>query len=157
MRKAENRAQKAPVVQLDQSVKIKELEAQLAQTSTDSQASVDLENQIREHQLTIDAYRAKLRSTKNELLTQSVQSPASSSEDITPAVADSASDDLKLIKGVGPKLEKVLNELGVYKFSQIAAWTQADIEKISQKLGSFKDRVTRDDWVNKARELDKMK
>ena len=154
LRIAENHAQKAPVVQLDQSVKIKELEAQLAQADLDMQAKADIEAQVREHQFTIEAYRNKLQATKNQLLTQSVQTSATESTESTAPVS-SEPDDLKLINGVGPKLEKMLNDLGVYKFSQIAAWSQADIDEISAKLGSFKDRITRDDWINKARELDK--
>ena len=156
LRLSENRAQKAPVVQLDQSVKIKELEAELAQVKTESQGTADLENQVREHQLTIDAYRSKLRSTKNELLTQSIRPTAADTDDI-PTLSDPGPDDLKLIKGVGPKIEKMLNDLGIYKFSQIAAWTKADIDMISDKLGSFQDRIERDDWVKKAKQLDKNK
>lgn len=152
LRLAENRAQKAPVVPLDQSVKIKELEAEIAKAKLDSQASLGIESQLREHELTIEAYRNKLQTTKNQLLTQSVQT---SQEDNIPTLTEAGPDDLKLIKGVGPKLEKMLHELGITKFSQIAAWSPADIEEISEKLGSFKDRVIRDDWVSKARDLDK--
>ena len=157
LRKTENRAQKAPVVQLDQSVKIKELESELAQVKTESQSHTELESQIREHRYTIDAYRSKLSDTKNQLFTQRIQSPETTTETEIPTLTDSASDDLKLIKGVGPKLEGMLNDLGIYKFSQIAAWTQKDIDEISSKLGSFKDRITRDDWIKKARKLDKSK
>lgn len=156
LRSAENRAQKAPVVQLDQSVKIKELESEVAKLNAGTQAHTDLENQLREHRFTIDAYRSKLSSTKNELLTQRVQQ-SQSTEKSTPPPSASDKDDLKLIKGVGPKLEGILNDLGIFKFSQIAAWKQKDIDEISTKLGSFKDRITRDDWVKKARKLDNNK
>ena len=155
LRLAENRAQKAPVVQLDQSVKIKELEAEIAQAKLDIQANADIETLEREHQLTIDAYRSKLQTTKNQILTQSVQAAPSAKTDDAPTSSSPNTDDLKLIKGIGPKLEGILNELGIFKFSQIASWSQADIDKISTKLGSFKDRISRDDWVNKARELNK--
>jgi|GEM_PF-1787272 len=158
LRKAENRAQKAPVVQLDQSVKIKELETELAQANLDIQNSANIEAQVREHQLTIDAYRTKLQASKNQLLKQSIiQATTPVTDNDTTPPADSAPDDLKLIKGVGPKLEKMLHDLGIHKFSQIASWSQSDIDDISKKLGSFKDRISRDDWVNKARELDKNK
>ncbi|MDW3096383.1 MAG: hypothetical protein R8G33_11970 [Gammaproteobacteria bacterium] len=157
LRKTENRAQKAPVVQLDQSVKIKELESELAQVKAESQSHTELEDQIREHRFTIDAYRSKLSETKNQLFTQRIQSPETTTEGKIPTLTDSAVDDLKLIKGVGPKIEGMLNDLGIYKFSQIAAWKQKDIDEISSKLGSFKDRISRDDWVKKARKLDKNK
>ncbi len=157
LRLAENRAQKAPVVHLDQSVKIKELESQLAQAHTDLETSKAAENQLREHELTIDAYRSKLKDTKNQLLRQSIQRPVANDVDSIPTLSEPGPDDLKLIKGVGPKLESMLHDLGIYQFSQIAAWTQSDIEEMSEKLGSFKDRIIRDDWINKARELDQLK
>ncbi|MFK8026752.1 MAG: hypothetical protein AB8C40_01710 [Gammaproteobacteria bacterium] len=156
LRSAENRAQKAPVVQLDQSVKIKELESEVAKLNAGTQAQTDLENQLREHRFTIDAYRSKLSSTKNELFTQRVQH-SQDNENSTTAQPTSGKDDLKLIKGVGPKLEGILNDLGIFTFAQIAAWTQKDIDEISTKLGSFKDRISRDDWVKKARKLDSNK
>ena len=156
LRKAENRAQKAPVVQLDQSVKIKELEAELAQVNTDTKAHGDLESQVREHQFTIDAYRTKLSEVKQQTVEQPQAKAKATKKVNQPSPASSSNkDDLKLIKGVGPKIEGMLNNLGIYKFSQIAAWSKSDIEEISSKLGSFKDRITRDDWVKKARKLDK--
>ncbi len=154
LRSAENRAQKAPVVQLDQSVRIKELESEVAKLNAGTQTQADLESQVREHRYTIDAYRSKLSATKNQLFTQRINS-AEKEDNNTPTLTDSAGDDLKLIKGVDPKIEGILNDLGIYKFSQIAAWSQKDIDEISAKLGSFKDRVSRDDWVKKARKLNK--
>lgn len=71
--------------------------------------------------------------------------------DIAPAVGDP--DDLKLIKGIGPKLEKLCNSLGVMRFDQIAAWTARDVAKVDDHLGSFKGRITRDEWVAQAKLL----
>ena len=71
-----------------------------------------------------------------------------------PAPATSAeADDLSTIKGVGPKLVTLLNELGVTRFEQIAAWSDADVEAIDAKLGRFKGRITRDQWVEQAKLL----
>lgn len=61
-------------------------------------------------------------------------------------------DDLKAIAGVGPKLEKVLNGLGVSTYAQIAAWTPADIERIEGYCG-FPGRIARDGWVRTAGNL----
>ncbi|MEM8687202.1 MAG: NADH-quinone oxidoreductase subunit NuoE [Pseudomonadota bacterium] len=58
-------------------------------------------------------------------------------------------DDLKLVSGVGPKLESTLNKLGIYKFSQIAKWTKAEIDWVDDYL-SFKGRIERDDWIKQA-------
>jgi NADH-quinone oxidoreductase subunit E len=61
-------------------------------------------------------------------------------------------DDLKQLKGVGPKLEQVLNELGVYHFDQVAAWTEAEIAWIDDRL-KFRGRIQRDGWVEQAKTL----
>lgn len=62
-------------------------------------------------------------------------------------------DDLKLIDGVGPALERLVNSLGFYHFDQIAAWTEADIALVDAELKSFKGRATRDKWVVQAKIL----
>jgi len=64
-----------------------------------------------------------------------------------------APDDLKVIKGIGPKLEKELNGAGVYHFSQIASWTAKEVAWADDNLVSFKGRISRDNWVSQAKEL----
>lgn len=68
------------------------------------------------------------------------------------AARDGGADDLKKIKGVGPKLEETLNELGFYHFDQIAKWTEAEIAWVDNRL-KFKGRITRDDWIGQATKL----
>ncbi len=63
-------------------------------------------------------------------------------------------DDLKLISGVGPKLEKTLNTLGFWHFSQIAKWKKSDVAIVDNEL-SFKGRIERDDWIAQAKTLAK--
>ncbi|MEP4187974.1 MAG: NADH dehydrogenase subunit E, partial [Anderseniella sp.] len=63
-------------------------------------------------------------------------------------------DDLKLISGVGPKLEQTLNKLGFWHFAQIGKWTKKDIAIVDDEL-SFKGRIERDDWVKQAKALAK--
>jgi predicted flap endonuclease-1-like 5' DNA nuclease len=60
-------------------------------------------------------------------------------------------DDLKLIEGIGPKLEQLCNSLGFYHFDQIARWTADEVEWVDANLTGFKGRVTRDKWVAQAR------
>ncbi|TCP58641.1 putative flap endonuclease-1-like 5' DNA nuclease [Rhodovulum bhavnagarense] len=62
-------------------------------------------------------------------------------------------DDLKRIKGVGPKLEKLCNALGFYHYDQIAKWTADEVAWVDENLEGFKGRVSRDDWVAQARIL----
>ena len=56
-------------------------------------------------------------------------------------------DDLKEIKGIGPKLEKRLKEMGITSFYQIAKFQSHDIEKLADTLGAFRGRIERDGWV----------
>jgi len=69
------------------------------------------------------------------------------------APRDGKADDLKLIKGVGPKLEGVLNDIGIYHFDQVAAWGADEVEWADQNLVGFKGRVSRDNWVTQAKQL----
>jgi predicted flap endonuclease-1-like 5' DNA nuclease len=62
-------------------------------------------------------------------------------------------DDLKLIKGVAEVLEKMLHNIGVYYFWQIAEWTPDDIAHADAQLTAFKGRISRDDWVTQARQF----
>jgi predicted flap endonuclease-1-like 5' DNA nuclease len=64
--------------------------------------------------------------------------------------AERDSDDLSQLKGVGPKLVALLSELGVTRFDQIAAWTPDEIEAIDARLGTFKGRIARDNWIEQA-------
>lgn len=84
--------------------------------------------------------------------------PAASTGFAAPkAVAQpSAPDDLKLISGIGPKLEKVLNGLGVWTHGQIAEWGAAEIGWVDDRL-SFNGRIDRDDWTGQAAMLAKAK
>ena len=62
-------------------------------------------------------------------------------------------DDLKLIWGVGPKLEKLLNTLGVWHFDQIAAWTPKELAWVDSRLEGFKGRAVRDAWIEQSQKL----
>lgn len=70
------------------------------------------------------------------------------------AKAAAGGDDLKQLSGVGPALEKKLHEAGVTTFAQIAAWTEADVADMDEKL-SFKGRIEREGWIEQAKELAK--
>jgi NADH-quinone oxidoreductase subunit E len=63
-----------------------------------------------------------------------------------------APDDLKAISGIGPKLEKVLNDLGVWTYRQVAAWGAAEVAWMDDRLG-FPGRIARDGWVAQAEAL----
>ena len=71
----------------------------------------------------------------------------------TPAATTTSTDDLRRIKGLGPKLVTILAEQDITSFAQIAGWNDADIERVDATLGRFKGRITRDQWVEQAKLL----
>ena len=71
-----------------------------------------------------------------------------------PAAKTTTADDLKAISGIGPKLEQVLNGMGVRRYADIAGLKPADVERIEAELG-FVGRIARDGWVEQARALAK--
>ncbi|MFC5407942.1 hypothetical protein ACFPMF_01380 [Larkinella bovis] len=66
-------------------------------------------------------------------------------------------DDLKDIVGVGPFFEKKLHTLGIFSFRQLANFTTEDVEKLSDIIEFFPDRIEREDWVGQARQLQEAK
>ena len=70
------------------------------------------------------------------------------------AAREGTADDLKKIKGIGPKIEKTLNGLGVYHYDQIAGWDDKAIAWVDDQL-SFHGRIEREGWVTQARALTK--
>jgi NADH-quinone oxidoreductase subunit E len=62
-------------------------------------------------------------------------------------------DDLKLIWGVGPKLEQLLHSMGIFHFDQVAKWTERELAWVDERLEGFKGRARRDDWVEQSKKL----
>ncbi|KAA1177751.1 NADH-quinone oxidoreductase subunit E [Rhizobium tropici] len=63
-------------------------------------------------------------------------------------------DDLQLISGVGPKIESILHEIGIFTFAQVASWKKAEREWVDGYL-NFRGRIERDDWIKQAKALAK--
>lgn len=66
---------------------------------------------------------------------------------------EGGADNLKQIKGIGPKLEAALNGMGYYHFDQIASWGADEVAWVDQNLEGFRGRVSRDEWVAQAKVL----
>ncbi len=78
---------------------------------------------------------------------------AESKPELLDAPKDGKADDLKLIWGVGPKLEKMLNGMGIWHFDQVASWGPRELAWVDERLEGFKGRAKRDDWVSQAKQL----
>ena len=68
-----------------------------------------------------------------------------------------APDDLKLIVGIGPVLERMLHKMGVTTYRQIARWSEREIDEVDAQLPEFPGRIRRDAWTTQARELHQSK
>ena len=98
--------------------------------------------------------KAKLRELEAKLSSKPLaEAPVATVIKKSAPVKSDVKDDLKKILGVGPVLEKTLNKNGIINFRQVAELSSSEIQDLSTKLGSFKDRIRRDDWVSKAKDL----
>jgi molybdopterin-containing oxidoreductase family membrane subunit len=67
--------------------------------------------------------------------------------------AKDKADDLKKVKGIGPKMEKTLNQIGIFTFAQVSRMTNREYNLLDSITGSFPGRAQRDDWAGQAKEL----
>ena len=113
----------------------------------------------------VAAPAADLTETRSERVSEAAREAARLAADLdAPVVAakrparldaprEGGPDNLKKLKGVGPKLEELLNRLGYYHIDQIAAWTPEEIAWVDTNIEDFRGRATRDDWVGQAKLL----
>jgi predicted flap endonuclease-1-like 5' DNA nuclease len=95
-----------------------------------------------------------------EVLTDGHDASNDTNDNERPAASDAdksganSRDPLQRIKGIGPALEKTLNDMGIYRFHQIASMSEYDINRVAERLKGFHSRIHREDWIGQARELD---
>ncbi len=82
-----------------------------------------------------------------------MSAPVGASKPATLSAPRGTADDLKKIKGVGPKLEAMLHGMGFYHYDQIAAWTPAEVAWVDDNIEGFKGRASRDGWIAQAKIL----
>ena len=122
----------------------------------------DLQIQVDERDKTINKLREELRN-RERLRTTPVRPAISGKIDQSEERISTASklftsmpvqvDDLKRIQGVGPKLERMLNDMGIYQFKQISEFNAQDVKWVDDHLTAFKGRISRDNWVAQAHKL----
>ncbi|MBN1655765.1 MAG: hypothetical protein JXA30_18515 [Deltaproteobacteria bacterium] len=66
---------------------------------------------------------------------------------------NSTGDDLTRIKGIGPRFERALKDMGITSYAQIASWTAEDIDRIASRIKIKPERIQREGWVECATEL----
>jgi len=90
--------------------------------------------------------------TKSSKATNSGRARSQAAAKATAGAAAEGSDDLKKINGIGPALESKLNAAGITLYSQIAAWTEAEVTEIEEKVINRSGQVGREDWVAQAKQ-----
>ncbi len=93
--------------------------------------------------------KVKSKSPEEPVADDNTTAASSKPANLMDTARDGSPDDLKRISGVGPKLEGLLHENGVFHFDQIAAWSPEEINYMNYKL-SFKGRIERDGWLDQA-------
>lgn len=169
VRSAENRALASSAAA------IQEYKGKLASLESELQSSQLNASMIREHEHTIEALKNKLNTKPIPTLEPTRSKPAKKKASIAsksatkPAAglkapakglniaAAKVKDDLQVVKGIGPVMEGKLNEFGVYSYEQLGRLKTADIEALATTLGSFPDRIARDNWVSQSKKLFKQK
>ena len=132
-------------VSLGPDARIQQLTAQVVRARQDLVAA---QVELRTARGEANNYRAELsvakaRITELEAVVEKLRS----------APAAAGADDLKRIKGIGPKFEKILHAAGITSLTQVAAWTESDIDATAKTVGIKGDRIRREDWVGKAKSL----
>jgi predicted flap endonuclease-1-like 5' DNA nuclease len=81
-----------------------------------------------------------------------LKGPEGEKPDLIDEPREGGADDLKLISGIGPKLEQKLNSIGIWHHDQVASWSQANVDWVNAAI-SFRGRIEREKWVQQARQL----
>ncbi len=103
------------------------------------------------------AHEAKLQAALEVKQTPEKQPVAEKSDKIhsrfTPSTWQTKKDDLTLISGIGPGIQRKLNDIGIYSFQQISEFSPQDIDAVAASLKVFRGRIGRDNWIGQAAAL----
>ncbi|MBO9426926.1 NADH-quinone oxidoreductase subunit E [Labrenzia sp. R4_1] len=95
---------------------------------------------------------APVSKAKPEAKVEAAETVSEKAPETLKQARDGKPDDLKKLKGVGPKLEATLHELGFFHFDQVASWGPEEVAWVDSRL-KFKGRIERDGWIEQAKLL----
>ncbi|MGJ4949160.1 cell envelope biogenesis protein TolA [Bradyrhizobium sp. HKCCYLS20291] len=138
-------------------------EAEAQRVAAEATAKAEAERLAAEAAAKVEADRAAAEAAANaeadrlaaEVAASADEPAEGSSDDGRPPALpapDGSADDLKLIKGIGPKNEAILNDIGVHHFSQIAEWSPAHADWVGHHM-AFPGRIEREHWIPQAKLL----
>ncbi len=99
-----------------------------------------------------EAREADLEGNQQKKKEMLIEMPVPSHSRFTPSSVQ-ARNDLTRISGIGPSIQRKLNELGIYSFKQISELTPEMVGRITKSIKSFPDRIGRDNWIGQAAAL----
>ncbi len=108
--------------------------------------------QLEEVRQKLEIELSGLKADAQERKSATIQQPLSS-KSITDRNSTESKDDLKVINGIGPGIEKKLNKHGIFTYRQISEFTEESISTISDVVEFFPGRIQRDRWVEQAAKL----
>jgi predicted flap endonuclease-1-like 5' DNA nuclease len=126
--------------------------AAVASGVTASAMSGGNDDEIAKLKAEINSLKDKLEETEGEKTYLLGRVKSAEAGEVRKVVPMDERDDLELIHGVGPVIEGMLYDEGIYFFKDVAGWDDAKIEEISAKLPSFKNRIRRENWIDSAKE-----
>ena len=112
------------------------------------------------HQAAVSGLRARLAALEVEKeaelarLAAELREARAASPPPAPAAVTKTPQGLRRIRGIGPAFQRALEQLGVTRVDQIAAWSPADVASFADRLKIRPERITKDDWVGQAKRLD---
>ena len=98
---------------------------------------------------------AKAKETVTTTAKVATKKASTQAKKVATVAATIVKDDLKLINGIGPKLEKIFNENGIETFAQLAKASEAKIKSILEKAGPIFKNANFSDWVKQAEDFAK--
>lgn len=119
---------------------------------TQQEAEKDVKEEIAEKKVSEEKNTQVQEAKVEELREEEPVLSDTDAPELFTEVPESGQDKLSTIRGIGPVIEKQLNELGIYQFEQIASWTKEQELWIGSKI-AFPKRVMREEWVKQAKEL----
>jgi predicted flap endonuclease-1-like 5' DNA nuclease len=139
----------------EREAEIRRLRVRIGEVEALDVALQDREQRIQEleetHRMVIADHERTVSRLNALLSAHDAQSNTIRVQQIAPDTRIDEKDDLKRIHGVGPMLERMLNDIGVHTFREVALWTDQDIDRVDAQLAHFQGRIRREGWVQSAR------
>lgn|GEM_PF-537928 len=149
---------KSQVSSLERELEVYQRRYENLKQETDSirNTAAQLKNELAEERAREVSLQAKKEEKQEEKEKLRIEPPDPTRSRFTPS-SWQTKNDLTLISGIGPAIQRKLNELGIYSFQQISELTPEMVDQITKSIKFFPDRIGRDNWIGQAAALTRRK